>query len=51
LRSKPNPDPYLAAFKHLKVSPQQSLIIEDSLTGQEAAFKSGAFWIEAKWYE
>lgn len=49
-RSKPHPEPYLKAFQNFSIKATEALIIEDSQTGQEAAFKSGAFWIEANWY-
>jgi HAD superfamily hydrolase (TIGR01509 family) len=41
-RSKPAPDVYLAAAQHLKVPPQQCLVIEDSATGVAAGVAAGA---------
>lgn len=42
LRPKPAPDGYLAAMKTLGVAPAETLIIEDSQTGVNAAIASGA---------
>lgn len=42
LKPKPSPDGYLAAMKALDVEPQDTLIIEDSQTGINAAIASGA---------
>ncbi len=42
LRPKPAPDGYIAAMKALRVEPSQTLIIEDSQTGINAAIASGA---------
>jgi len=42
LRPKPAPDGYIAAMKALEVSPGNTLIIEDSQTGINAAIASGA---------
>lgn len=39
---KPSPDPYLNAFKIEGVAPSEVLILEDSLYGRTAAYKSGA---------
>lgn len=41
-KPKPEPDIYLAAFKELKVLPQEALIIEDEAHGIEAGKRSGA---------
>ena len=41
-RNKPHPDPYLAMMKKLEVLPKNSVIIEDSLHGLQAALLSGA---------
>ncbi len=41
-KPKPNPDIYLAAFKKLKINPEEALIIEDATHGIEAAKRSGA---------
>lgn len=38
---KPNPEIYLLAARHLGVSPQDSLVIEDSPSGVEAALAAG----------
>lgn len=39
---KPNPEIYLKAFIEAGVAPDECLIFEDSITGQEAAIRSGA---------
>lgn len=39
---KPNPEMYLRAFIDAGISPDEALIVEDSITGQKAALKSGA---------
>lgn len=41
-RSKPAPDVYLAAARHLKASPQRSLVVEDSVAGITAGVAAGA---------
>ncbi|MFA7710324.1 MAG: HAD family phosphatase [Candidatus Neomarinimicrobiota bacterium] len=41
-QAKPHPEPYLTAMNQLRVSPAESLIIEDSLNGTQAAVASGA---------
>ena len=41
-RSKPAPDVYLAAARHLKVPPQRCLVIEDTTTGVTAGVAAGA---------
>jgi HAD superfamily hydrolase (TIGR01509 family) len=48
--SKPKPDPegYLAAMKYFKVTPAETLILEDSLTGLQSAYSSGAQVFEVK---
>lgn len=43
IRTKPNPDSFLAALKELGVRPEQSLIVEDSSNGIKAAKASGAY--------
>jgi len=40
--AKPSPSMYLHAMSSLNVSPFETLIVEDSKVGREAAFKSGA---------
>ncbi|MFZ8933561.1 MAG: HAD family hydrolase [Bacteriovoracaceae bacterium] len=40
--SKPNPSPYLKAMRDLKVSPDKTLVFEDSKVGIEAGILSGA---------
>ena len=40
-RSKPYPDPYLAALRILDASPARAVAIEDSLTGYRAALAAG----------
>jgi HAD superfamily hydrolase (TIGR01509 family) len=41
-RSKPAPDVYLAAARHLQVAPQHCLVIEDTTTGVLAGAAAGA---------
>lgn len=41
-RSKPAPDVYLAAARHLQVRPQRCLVIEDTVTGISAGVAAGA---------
>lgn len=41
-RTKPAPDVYLAAARHLNVAPQRCLVIEDSPTGIQAGVAAGA---------
>jgi len=41
-RSKPAPDVYLAAARHLQAAPQQCLVIEDSTPGVMAGAAAGA---------
>lgn len=43
IRTKPNPDSFLAAMKELGVKPAESLIVEDSNNGVKAAKASGAY--------
>jgi HAD superfamily hydrolase (TIGR01509 family) len=43
---KPNPEGYLSAMKELRVLPSETIIIEDSPYGIEAAIKSGALVIK-----
>ncbi|NOT78760.1 MAG: HAD family phosphatase [Bacteriovoracaceae bacterium] len=40
--TKPHPDPYIEAMKRLKVTPEETLIFEDSPTGIKAATLSRA---------
>ena len=42
LRAKPAPDPYVNAMEQLGVKPEDTFILEDSLTGVTAAKASGA---------
>ncbi|NVO07649.1 MAG: HAD family phosphatase, partial [Rhodoferax sp.] len=41
-RSKPHPDVYLAAAKHLGVAPSRCAVVEDTVTGVRAGVASGA---------
>lgn len=50
-KPKPNPDIYLAAFKKLKIKPQEALIIEDATHGIEAAKRSGGKVIAVRGFE
>jgi HAD superfamily hydrolase (TIGR01509 family) len=40
---KPHPEMYLKSMLHSKVGPRDTLIIEDSYVGRQAAFNSGAY--------
>jgi len=40
---KPHPEMYLKSMLHAKVGPRDTLIIEDSYVGRQAAFNSGAY--------
>ena len=42
-RSKPHPDPYLAAVRRLRLAPPRTVVIEDSLPGLAAARAAGLF--------
>ncbi|MFQ6674784.1 MAG: HAD family hydrolase [Fidelibacterota bacterium] len=42
---KPHPEPYLTMMARLRVRPQETVIIEDSLHGVTSAVRSGAFCI------
>ena len=44
-QAKPHPEPYLKAFESLRVRPEECVIIEDSMTGIQAAIASGAVTI------
>ncbi len=50
-KAKPEPDIYLAAFKQLKISPKEAIIIEDASHGIEAAKRSGAKVIAVRGFE
>src|SRR5579885_1486773 len=43
VNSKPNPEMYLRCMADASVSPSETLIMEDSKHGREAAVKSGAY--------
>ncbi len=45
-RNKPHPDPYFEMMERLNVLPNNTVIIEDSLCGLNAALSSGAHVIE-----
>lgn len=49
-QSKPNPSPYLYALRYFHSQATESLILEDSSTGLEAAKLAGANLIKALWY-
>ena len=51
LKPKPAPDIYLAAFKQIKVRPEETIIVEDAAHGIEAAKSSGAKVIAVRGYE
>lgn len=40
-RSKPAPDPYLAALQRFQIDPQRALVVEDSERGLKAAVAAG----------
>jgi beta-phosphoglucomutase-like phosphatase (HAD superfamily) len=42
---KPAPDAFVLAMDRLEVSPEQTLIVEDSPAGARAAAASGARWL------
>jgi len=42
-KNKPNPEPYLLAMEMLNVSPQNTVVIEDSVHGINSGLSSGAF--------
>ncbi len=44
-KNKPYPDPYLLMMKTLDITPNNTIIIEDSLTGLSSAISSGAYVI------
>jgi len=48
---KPAPDMYLSLFEKLKVLPSETLIVEDSPHGIEAAHVSGAHVLEVRGFE
>jgi HAD superfamily hydrolase (TIGR01509 family) len=50
-KSKPDPEMYLVAMKKLGVKPEETLIVEDSPHGIEAAKASGAHVYEVKGVE
>jgi HAD superfamily hydrolase (TIGR01509 family) len=45
IRTKPNPDSFLAAMKELGAKPEESLVVEDSNNGIKAAKASGAYTV------
>jgi len=44
-KSKPEPDIYLTAMRQLDVSPDQSMVLEDSFAGITAAHAAGAYTV------
>ena len=50
---EPKPDPYMyvSAMKKFNVSPEKTLIFEDSEIGKQAAYASGAHVYEVKSYD
>lgn len=48
LRPKPEPDGYIDAMKHLNVSPEGTIVLEDSNPGIAAGKAAGAFTIGLK---
>lgn len=49
-QSKPNPSPYLFALRHFQKPATECVIMEDSITGLEAAKLAGAKTIKALWF-
>jgi beta-phosphoglucomutase len=47
-KPKPDPEGYLTSFKHLGVTANESIIVEDSPHGIEAAKASGANFLEVR---
>lgn len=47
---KPSPEIYLEAMKRLDVSPEETLIVEDSPLGEQAARASGAYVLKVEGY-
>ena len=41
IKGKPAPDIYLAAAKKLNLLPQECIVVEDALSGIEAAYRAG----------
>ena len=50
-KPKPEPDIYKAAFKKIKVSPAEAIVVEDASHGIEAAKRSGAKVIAVRGFE
>ncbi len=44
-RAKPNPDPYLAAARHLGLKPEECMVIENAPLGIEAAKSAGMYCV------
>ena len=44
-KAKPEPDIFIKAMQKLDVTPEKSIVIEDSIMGVQAAKKSGAYTI------
>ena len=44
-RGKPFPDPYLLSAKRLMLSPSETLVFEDSISGITSAVKAGAYCV------
>lgn len=42
LKAKPSPDPYLYAMKQLNMSPEDTIVLEDSVPGVNSAKEAGA---------
>lgn len=49
--AKPHPWPYLQAMQQLNIGPRETVIFEDSTPGLTSARESGAWVIEAQWWE
>jgi len=49
--AKPHPWPYLQAMQQLNIGPRETVIFEDSTPGLASAKESGAWVIEAQWWE
>ncbi|MCH8328125.1 MAG: HAD-IA family hydrolase, partial [Candidatus Marinimicrobia bacterium] len=45
VHNKPHPEPYLTMMAKLQVDPEESVVIEDSIPGIQAAWDSGAWTV------
>jgi HAD superfamily hydrolase (TIGR01509 family) len=47
-KGKPNPEPYRLAIKHLKLKPDECVVIEDAWAGIESAKSAGCFCVAVR---